>query len=55
MSTINIKQKNALNYMKNSTLTTEKRKKYKNIKKKIIERFLGKESTGVGTEEMIPV
>ena len=56
MSTINIKQKNAYNYMINSTTHNRKEEKYKNWNKEITVLYLGKESTDVGTEkEKMPV
>ena len=51
MSTILIKQKNAYNYIINFNTYNREKKKYKNLKKKIIELYSGKKSTDVGTDE----
>ena len=53
MSSMHIKQKNAQNYVINSTTHNREEKKYKNSKKKITELYLRKESTYVETDEKI--
>ena len=47
MSTMHVKQ----NYMINFTTHNREEKKYKNQNIEIIEQYLGKESTYVGTDE----